>query len=188
MRAARLFLGLSASFAVIASVASGCGSSTSNPPVDSGTGEDVTMEAAPMEAAVEAAPEAAPVEAGPDGCVPDASIQNLTIPDASIGDSGVDVPACLSCFETNCMSIVATCDQSCVCVSAVQQFATCIGMAGSSLLTCAAGLEAIPGVSIQQLACALPCATPCGVSLTGDSGMADSSSNDSATTTDGPTE
>lgn len=189
MRAARLLLGLSASFAVIASIAAGCGGgTTSNPPADSGTTADVTMEAAPMEAAVEAAVEAAPVEAAvaDAACVPDASLSSITIPDAGLADSGVNVGECLSCFETACPSIVASCDQSCVCVSAIETFAQCIGTPGSSLLGCAAGLESIPGVSITQLACALPCATPCGVSLTGDSGV-DGATTDSSSETDAPT-
>ncbi len=188
MRAARLFLGVSASFAVIASVASGCGGSTNNnPPADSGTTEDVTMEAAPMmEAAVEAAAEAAAPEAAVDAaCVPDANLSSIAIPDAGLADSGINVGECLSCFETACPNIVMTCNQSCACISAVQGFGACLSAPGGSLEGCAATLTTIPGVSITDLACALGCATICGVTLPGgDSG----STTDSATTTDGPTE
>jgi len=183
MRATRWLLGLSTSFTVVACVASGCGGGTSsNPPVDSGTVADVTTDVV-VEATVEAAAEAAAPEAAVDAaCVPDANLSSLTIPDASFGDSGVNVPACLSCFESSCPTIVATCDQSCVCVSAVQTFASCIGTPGSSLLTCAEGLMSIPGVTITQLACALGCETVCGVMLpTPDGGMkTDSSTGDGA--------
>ena len=191
MRAARLFLGVSASFAVIASVASGCGSSTSNPPADSGTGEDVTMEAAPMEAAVEAAVEAAAPEAAVEaGCVPDASLSSIPIPDAGL-DSGINVTACLGCIQTNmlCSPIVTACNTSCSCVSAIEAFANCLEQPGASAQTCLLSdlaTASIPGVSTtQEEACGFACAVTCGVNLGGgDSG----SMQDSATTGDGPTE
>jgi hypothetical protein len=192
MRAARLFLGVSASVAVIASVASGCGSSSSNPPVDSGTGEDVTMEAAPMEAAVEAAAEAAAPEAAVDAaCVPDASLSSIVIPDAGIADSGINVAACLGCIqtETNCAPIVTACSTSCVCVSAVEGFANCLEQPGASAAGCLLSnlaTASIPGVTMgEEEACGITCASTCGVNLGGgDSG----SMQDSATTSDGPTE
>jgi len=184
MRAARLFLGLSASFAVIASVASGCGSSTSSsPPVDSGTAEDVTMEAAPMEAAVEAAAEAAPEAAVDAGCVPDASLSSIPIPDAGFGDSGIDVMACFACVQTECPSVVATCNMSCACISAVEMAAKCLGSAGGSLLNCASDLSSA-GISITSCPSVLGCAAACGVNL----GGGDSGTHDSSTATDGPTE
>jgi hypothetical protein len=182
MRATRWLLGLSTSFAVVACVASGCSSgSTAAPAIDSGAAQDVTTDVE-VEAAVEAAVESAAPEAAVDAaCVPDANLSSLTVPDASIGDSGVDVAACLSCFESSCPMIVATCNQSCACVSAVQTFATCIGTPGSSLLSCASGLMSIPGVGVTQLACALGCTTVCGVSLpTGDGGKGDGATGDGA--------
>ncbi len=183
MRAARLFLGFSASFAVIASVASGCGSSSSNPPVDSGTGEDVTMEAAPMmEAAVEATVEAAAPEAAVDAaCVPDASLSSIPIPDAGFGDSGIDVMACFACVQTECPSVVAMCNMSCACISAVEMAAKCLGSAGGSLLNCASDLSSA-GISITSCPSVLGCAAACGVNLGGgDSGMHDGSVTDAET-------
>jgi hypothetical protein len=192
MRAARLFLGVSASFAVIASVASGCGSSSSSPPpVDSGAAEDVTMEAAPAEAAAEAAVEAAAPEAAVDAaCVPDANLSSIPIPDAGI-DSGINVTACIGCIQTNslCTPIVTACNTSCACISAIEAFANCLEQPGASAETCLLSnlaTASIPGVTTsEEEACGIACAATCGVSLGGgDSG----SMQDSATTGDGPTE
>jgi hypothetical protein len=197
MRAVRLFLGVSAASAVIAAIASGCGGSTNGAaPIDSGTAEDVTMEAAPMmEAAVEsAAPEAAPPEASvvDAACVPDASLSSIAIPDSGLADSGINVGACISCFTTepNCAPVVSSCNENCACISAVQGFAACIGMPGGSLLSCAAGLTAIPGVTTTELeTCGITCATACGITLPGgDSGTTgDSGTGDSGSATDAPT-
>ena len=185
MRATRWLLGMGTAFSVLSAVAAGCGSSTtgSSPAQDSGT--DVTTEAA-MEAAAEAAPEAGPdvAEAAVDApCVPDANITMLPVPDASFGDAGATAATCLSCFETNCMTIVTQCNMSCGCVSAFETFGTCLG-AGGSLLTCGGAFATNNGLGlgITSLACALGCAVPqtCGVSVpTGDGG-----GGDTGTTTD----
>ncbi len=183
MRIAGLVLGLSTSFAVLAAVASGCGGSTSSTPSnDSGTTPDVTAEAAVEAAAaetgaVDAAPEVAPVS---DACVPDANINTIAVPDASFGDAGATAESCLSCFQVSCPAIIAQCNQSCACVAAYESFASCIGN-GGQLLTCGKSLLGA-GISFQQLACALGCATPsiCGVSIpTGtDSGSPESSTTE----------
>jgi hypothetical protein len=191
MRAARWLLGLSASFAVVASVASGCGGSTNGaaPIEDSGVVPDVTTEAA-MEAAVEAAVEAAAPEAAVDAaCVPDANIDMLPVPDASFGDAGATAASCLACFQTSCPTVIAQCNTNCACVAAFEQFGQCLG-SGQSLIDCGLALAGVTGAGITetQLICALPCATPstCGVTIPtgGDSGT----SGDSATPGDAPAE
>jgi hypothetical protein len=190
MHAARWLLGLSASFAAVAAVASGCGGNTSGAAPIEDSGPDVTMEAAPMEAAVEAAVEAAP-EAAPvvdAACVPDANINNLPIPDASFGDAGATAASCISCFRTSCPTLITMCNEECVCVAAFEEVASCLGM-GGALETCGAPLLNVPGVSLSDLICAAGCAVPsvCGYSLPsggGDSGT----SGDSATTGDAPAE
>ena len=187
MNAARWLLGLSTSFAVCASVATGCGgNSTGAAAIDSGSGADVTTEAA-IEAAVEAlAPEAAPVmEASVDAaCVPDANLNDLPVPDASFGDAGATAASCVACFQTNCPSVIAMCNMNCACVGAFEQFAACLGKGGSPT-TCAGALIGVSGISQSQLICALPCVTSpsiCGVSIPagGDGGAADGGASDGA--------
>jgi len=184
MRATRWLLGLSTSFTVVACVASGCGGGTSsNPPVDSGTA-DATNDVV-VEATVEAAAEAAAPEAAVDAaCVPDANINNLPVPDASFGDAGATAESCISCFKTNCTTLIATCNQDCACVAAFEQVESCLGV-GGALTTCGAPLLGISGITFTQLACALPCASPsvCGYALPtgGDSGTnGDSATGDGA--------
>ena len=169
MRATRLLLGLATSFAVVACVASGCSSgSTAAPPADSGAAQDVTTDVE-VEAAVEAAAEAAPEAAVEAGCVPDSSISSLAVPDASYGDSGVNISACISCLETECPMVIAQCNMSCTCVDGVNAFAACIAMPGSSLLTCA-GTLASTGITPSSCGAALGCAGLCGYNPTTDGG------------------
>ena len=189
MRATRLLLGLGTSFTVVAAVAAGCGGSTNNPstPQDSGTA-DVTTEAA-AEAEPEAAPEAAPdvMEAAADvACVPDATIQQFSLPDAAVGDGG-NSQACLSCFENACPMIVMACNASCACVSAYETFANCITTSPpglSSLAACGMAFATNSGgiiTGVSQLTCALGCAGVCGVTIpTGDGGGDTGTTGDSS--------
>jgi hypothetical protein len=187
MKATRWLLGLATGSAVVAAVASGCGGGTNGaaPIVEGGTDgpEDVTM-VDHVEAAVEAAPaDAAPdvKDAAPksDACVPDANINMLPVPDASLNDSGATAAACVACVQQNCGTLIKQCNESCACVDAFEQFELCIGEPGQSLEQCALeDFQGIPGISITSFACALGCETPCGVNMmmTPDSGKSDGSS------------
>jgi hypothetical protein len=197
MRAARWFLGLSASFSVVAAVAAGCGGGTNGAaPIDSGT-EDATSDVRTAEAAVEAAPdvvEASAPEAA--ACIPDASLQSIPVPDASFGDSGATAASCLSCFESSCPMVVTQCNASCSCVSAYEGLGACL-QAGTSALTCIGTFAASSGLGLNaaSLTCAGPCVLApavCGFTIPnmgGDSGTptGDGATGDGATTTDGAT-
>jgi hypothetical protein len=194
MNAARWVLGLSTSFAVCASVATGCGGNqTPATIIDSGA-SDVTTEAA-VEAAAETGPEAAPEAAVDAACVPDANLSTLTLPDAAIGDSGGNEQACSSCFQGACSMLITMCDQTCACVSAFQAFLACAtvntdGTAG--LVTCAetSGLASVQGFNIMSAGCAIGCVNVCGVTLpSGDGGGGDTgTTSDSGTAGDGASE
>ena len=194
MNAARWVLGLSTSFAVCASVATGCGGNqTPATIIDSGA-SDVTTEAA-VEAAAETGPEAAPEAAVDAACVPDANLLTLTLPDAAIGDSGGNEEACLSCVQASCSQangLLATCNMSCTCVSEFESFLTCAQSNTSGLTgleACGSGLLSIPGISISQLACAAGCVNVCGVMLPGGDGGGDTgTTGDSGTAGDGASE
>jgi hypothetical protein len=198
MRAARWLLGLATSFTVVAAFASGCGSSSSpaGPAGDSGSTMDVTMgDTSEMSEAAAETGTADVVDANvSDVCVPDANINTLPIPDASFGDAGATAASCVSCFKTNCPTLITNCNKNCQCVAAFEAFEACLGT-GQALLTCGEMLATAPGTgitSVTQLACALGCATPstCGYTIPtmgdgGDGGGGDGSSTpDSATATD----
>jgi hypothetical protein len=55
----------------------------------------------------------------------DASIDELSIPDASVGDSGANTGACFACLKTNCKSELVACNDNCDCRGAVTNFLTC---------------------------------------------------------------
>jgi hypothetical protein len=173
MRASQWLLGGATAAAIVATIASGCGGSSSGgggSPQDASTDAtyDAAVEAA-KEAAAETGPEAAPV------CVPDADITHLTIPDASLGDSGASTDGCYSCIQTSCGSQLASCNTDCTCNSAVQGFLECVA-SGTSPVTCATSHLAGGGtVGLPLIACVAGSAFPggsgpgclhaCGVSL-----------------------
>jgi hypothetical protein len=180
MKATRWLLGLATGSAIVAAVASGCGGGTNGaaPIVEGGADapDDVTMVDH-----VEAAVEAAPADAAPksDACVPDANINMLPVPDASLNDSGATAAACVACVQQNCGTLITQCNASCACVDAFEQFELCIGEPTMSLLGCAEqDFANIPGISVTSFICAAGCTTPCGVNMmmTPDSGKSDGSS------------
>jgi hypothetical protein len=184
MRASQWLLGGATAAAIVAAIASGCGGSTnSSSPQDSGTDvtNDVVAEAAPKEAAAETSTQDSPA-----ACVPDADITHLTIPDASIGDSGASTDGCYACIQTTCSTQLSACNADCTCNTAVRGFLTCVA-AGGSTLSCGTSLATGGGsaglpLGLCVAGSAVPggsgagCLHACGVSLpeggipTGDGG------------------
>jgi hypothetical protein len=159
---------------ITGAIASGCGGSSDNSsnPADSG-GQDQTTD----HVASDATDSPSPNDAVSDVCVPDADITKTPIPDADIGDTGLPVSGCVSCVEQNCQALIAQCNMSCQCVSAFEMFTQCFA-SGSNLFTCGQQFATNAGISAAQVACAIPCADPCGVQLPGDGGGGDSASTD----------
>jgi hypothetical protein len=188
---------------IVATIASGCGGSSSsgNGPQDSGAADVTAQDSSQKEAAAETGPEAAPEAAA---CVPDADIAHLTIPDASIADSGASTDGCYSCIQTSCGSQLSTCSADCACNSAVGQFLACVPGAANPI-SCVgplAGLAQSNQAVGALTACVggplaggsgAGCLKACGVSLPGggDGGGPDSGGDTGGggdTGTDGPTE
>jgi hypothetical protein len=177
MRASQWLLGLATSFAIVATVASGCGGSTNGTtPLDSGA-PDVTTDHVAEAATPEAASEAAPQDTGSDACAIDASLSD--IPDAAIGDAGATTETCFSCIQTNCGSELTACNADCTCKTDVATLITCIA-SGAGAETCGAGvlggndtaatalLECIAGPLLGGSGPG--CLTQCGFTLPGDGG------------------
>jgi hypothetical protein len=183
MRAARWLLGSAAVSSLAIALAAGCGGGTNGvaPIEEAGPDvvEDVTMHDSASEAATDAKADVTDAKSATDAkgdaaCVPDATVQSLQVPDASLGDSGATASTCFACFEKDCPTLIGTCNMSCACVDAFEQFELCVGAGQQGVEACAeSSLLQIPGIGITQLACALPCASECGASMTmttGDGG------------------
>jgi len=161
MRASQFLLGVAATVATVACVASGCGGSTnSGGPSDSGAA-DVTMDH--NEAAAEAAPEAAP-EAASDACPSDAQITSIPIPDGSVPGSDASAAVCLGCVETACPNLVAECNAICGCPQAFDMFEACVA-SGGSVITCGETDLLSSGLPTGDVTCAAACLNTCGFSL-----------------------
>jgi hypothetical protein len=65
------------------------------------------------------------VEAASPTVCADASIDELPIPDASVGDSGINTNVCFACLKTTCSSELAACNRNCDCRNVVVDFLTC---------------------------------------------------------------
>jgi hypothetical protein len=181
MRARQMLLLLGSTSALFAALlplvplAAGCGGSSSSSTTTSDSGADGTTIDAPGEATVpgDAGMEAsepvgssdasAAADALPLICQIDADISNLNVPDASIGDSGVNVASCYSCITTTCGKQVSACNADCTCKVNVESFVVC-SAAGGSLETCATKLTADNDPSTTGLfeCLALSCAETCG--------------------------
>ena len=163
MRSKHFWMGLASSVSVACAIFAGCGSSSSGggtEPADSGadvTALDATPDVAHDSAIVDAPPEA-------EACAVDADLATLSVPDASLGDSGATAPECVSCVKTACPTLIGKCQMSCGCVTAFVDFEQCIGT-GMALIGCATStlLGANTGIMESDLACALSCETECGV-------------------------
>jgi hypothetical protein len=144
MRPGQLLFVLGITSAFLVPLGAGCGGASSSPSSDSGLTEDVTVDS-PAESAVEAGPDAsdgsadahAEADALPLICLIDADIGHLSVPDASIGDSGLTIGDCLSCIQTTCGTEVTACEASCACKVNVQSFIACLAT-GQTTTMCGA--------------------------------------------------
>ncbi len=169
MRASQWLLGFATTSAIFGAVAAGCGGSSGG---GGGGGHDasttdVVSEPAP-EAAAEASKESGPQDAAPEACVPvDANLNNLPVPDASLGDSGVSLAACVSCLKTNCSSEITACNADCVCLDTI---VGCI--AGGAISVSCVGSAALSNPAIQGLGLCVEtwCASECTGGKLGEGG------------------
>src|ERR1019366_4218808 len=114
-------------------LAIGCGGSSSDDSaanVDSGS--DV------MQADTAAADVVTIIDAGRcDG----ASLNDLSLPDASLGDSGASTATCVACMKSSCASDITSCNSDCVCKEGVDDALNCVAAAGTLSLACLGGLQ-----------------------------------------------
>ncbi len=148
---------------------SGCGGTEAG-----GTDASTTPPPAPDTApAVDAPADTAPIkEAGKDTAVPcDPTIDPFaSVPDASVGDSGLTTGACLGCARRECNTEIQACVTDCACQGPVSKVLTCVlgagGFTQAALLSCAGDLLTAPqsvqnkGLAIAgclQTKCAAEC-------------------------------
>jgi hypothetical protein len=67
----------------------------------------------------------------------DASIDDLPIPDASVGDSGLNTNVCFACLKTTCGNELAACNSNCDCRDVVVNFLTCAATMPQAAQMCA---------------------------------------------------
>jgi hypothetical protein len=121
--------------------------------MDVGTAPEAAREAAP-EAAIEAAPHDAPAA---EACVPvDADLTTYPVPDASIGDSGVSLAACVACLRTNCHAQLEACNADCTCIDTIFE---CV-VAGNLTIACASAAAGDPAVQALYF-CGQACGSSC---------------------------
>jgi hypothetical protein len=174
----------------------GCGSTSSPPTPDAGapdSGADVKVaDSAPVDSSVM---DTTVADTAMPACPVEASIENLMLPDASLG-SDASVGTCLSCATANCHMEEVNCDMDCMCKEALYGVLNCIAMKTGSIITCAEMALGETNAATLGLCIYNSCKDECGASgfsLDGGGGMetsvADGPSEASETsTTDGPTE
>lgn len=153
----RLWLGvLLVGFPTASMFGSGCSSSSSDDSTaQPDAAQDVTQKA-------DVGPDVVViVDAGPrcDG----ADLNNVSLPDASLGDSGATTGTCVACMQASCASQITKCDESCSCKAGVDDALTCVANAGTLDTSCLGGLTGDPNAQNLGLCIYAACKNECGL-------------------------
>ncbi|MEO8800065.1 MAG: hypothetical protein ABI551_19370 [Polyangiaceae bacterium] len=146
-------------------IAVGCGGDSGDSSATPDSGADVTV-------AHDAAPDVVTVvDAAPPRC-DDGGIENLSIPDAALGDGGATTSSCLTCTNESCASQVAKCDKDCECENGIDDALACIGAKGGLDISCIGGLQGNTNATNLGQCIIGACQNECGIgALFGDGGV-----------------
>jgi len=95
----------------------------------------------------------------------DANIGDLSLPDASLGDSGASIGTCLSCTKASCSTQVTACNASCQCKNDIDDALGCVAAKGGLNASCIGGLLSGGDPSATNLGQCIvaACKTECGL-------------------------
>jgi hypothetical protein len=79
----------------------------------------------------------------------DASVDDLNIPDASLGDAGQNTGACFDCLKADCGGALIACNNNCDCRGAIVSFLECAPTAADQAAAQACAFNAFGSVSGQ---------------------------------------
>ncbi len=150
MQRAWLWLAISGGIGAAAAMGGyGCSGSTAEQ--DAGpTATDATA----ADSAKEAGPDAGkPATDATAPCTSDADLNTFTVPDANVGDTGINPNVCVTCARQKCKENLDQCQAICACREVVQGSLTCIAQ-GQPILSCASALQGAPP-DVQQIGLAL---------------------------------
>ncbi|HEX7667828.1 MAG TPA: hypothetical protein VF407_25045 [Polyangiaceae bacterium] len=145
-------------------IAVGCGGDSDDSSATPDSGADVVVEK-------DATPDVVVVvDAAPARC-DDGGIENLSIPDAALGDGGATTATCLTCTKESCASQIKACDKDCDCENGIDDALTCIGEKGGLDSTCIGDLQDNSAATALGECLYLSCQNECGIgALFGDAG------------------
>jgi hypothetical protein len=103
----------------------------------------------------------------------DADLNDLTLPDASLGDSGASTATCVACMKEDCASDITKCNADCVCKDGVDDALNCVATAGGLSITCLGGLQTNTNATNLGECIYIACQKECGLGGFGDGGTAD---------------
>ena len=107
-----------------------------------------------------------------------ASLNDLSLPDASLGDSGASTATCVACMKSSCASDITSCNSDCVCKEGVDDALNCVAAAGTLSLACLGGLQSNANATNLGTCIYLACKNECGLGGFGDGGGAADSGDD----------
>lgn len=141
----------------------GCGSSSSDDStanVDSGSDVTAVDTSVPDVVAIADA-----------GRCDDADLNSLSLPDASLGDSGATTASCVACMKEDCAGDITACNTDCACKDGVDDALNCVASAGGLSLTCLTGLQGNTNATNLGECIYLGCKNECGLGGFGDGGI-----------------
>jgi hypothetical protein len=144
-----------------------CGGSSDDSAANADSGSDVTTAADTSNADV--------VQVVDAGRCDDADLNDLSLPDASLGDSGASTATCVACMKASCAGDITQCNADCTCKDGVDDALNCVAGAGGLSLSCLSGLQGNTNATNLGECIFLACKDACGLGGFGDGGISDAS-------------
>lgn len=105
----------------------------------------------------------------------DADLNNLTLPEVSLGDGGATTTTCVACMKEDCAGDITQCNKDCACKDGVDDALNCVAGAGGLSLTCLGGLQGNTNATNLGECIYVACQKECGLGQFIDGGIKDAS-------------
>lgn len=112
-------------------IGAGCGGSSD----DSAAGQDASQDVTAKDTATQDV-----VQIVDAARCDDADLNTLSLPDASLGDSGASVGTCLECTRGSCAEQITECNKDCACKNGIDDALSCIAEMGGLSASCAGSI------------------------------------------------
>ncbi len=93
----------------------------------------------------------------------DADLNTLSLPDASLGDSGASVGTCLGCTRASCSEQITECNKDCECKNGIDDALNCVAEQGTLSASCVGSVGNDTNAQALGECIYLSCQNECGL-------------------------